>query len=56
MAQFKMTSLHARVLAWFEAHGVAPADEPAAALGMPVAVIEAVLSGTARRRPHRAGT
>jgi hypothetical protein len=39
----KLTALHATVLRWFEEHGVAPAEEAAAALGLPVAVVEAVI-------------
>jgi DNA-binding IclR family transcriptional regulator len=35
-----LTSLHATVLQWFEEHGVAPAEEAAAGLGLPVATVE----------------
>jgi hypothetical protein len=38
----ELTRLHAGVLVWFEMHGVAPAEEAAAALGLPVAVVEAL--------------
>jgi DNA-binding IclR family transcriptional regulator len=35
-----LTSLHATVLRWFDQHRVAPAEEAAAALGLPVATVE----------------
>lgn len=38
----ELTPDHARVLRYFEAHGIAPAAEVAAALGLPVAVVEAL--------------
>jgi hypothetical protein len=37
------SALHARLLTWFKQHGVAPAEEAAVALGLPVAVVEAVI-------------
>jgi hypothetical protein len=40
MADYEMTTLHAAVLWWFDGHGAAPAEEAAAALDLPVAVVE----------------
>jgi DNA-binding IclR family transcriptional regulator len=38
----ELTPLDAAVLRWFDAHGIAPAAEVAAALDLPVAVVEAI--------------
>jgi DNA-binding IclR family transcriptional regulator len=39
-----VTPLHAAVLRWLDAHGIAPAEEAAVALGLPVAEVEALLA------------